>query len=108
MNQRMAHRMVVTTVDSAEAAQRIARGIVEARVGACVQIVGPVGSVYRWDGEVRVEQEWQLWIKTTAAAVDALIAHIEADHPYDVPEVVAIAVTAGSAAYLDWVSAEVG
>lgn len=97
--------MVVTTVDSVEAAERLARGIVEARVGACAQIVGPIISVYRWDGAVRTEPEWQIWVKTTAEAVDALIAHVEANHPYDVPEVVATTIT-GSAPYLDWVSAQ--
>jgi periplasmic divalent cation tolerance protein len=100
------HCMVVTTVDSSEAAERLARGIVEARVGACAQVVGPITSVYRWDGAVRSEPEWQVWVKTSAARLDALTAHIEANHPYDVPEVVATPIVGGSPAYLRWVTDE--
>lgn len=101
------HCMAVTTIDDAEAARRLANGIVEARLAACAQIVGPVTSVYRWDGEVRADQEWQLWIKTTTAALDALTAHIEANHPYDVPEVIATPVIGGSTPYLTWLTTEV-
>jgi len=97
--------VVTTTVDSAEAAESLARGIVEARVGACVQIV-PVRSVYRWAGEVRVDAEWQCVVKTSANRVDDLVAHIEANHTYDVPEVVVTPVVGGNDEYLKWVSEE--
>lgn len=98
--------MVVTTIDSADAAERLARGIVEARVGACAQIVGPVTSVYRWDGAVRTDQEWQIWIKTTMATLDELTVYIKAHHGYDVPEIVAMPVVGGSVDYLRWVDDE--
>ena len=65
--------VVTTTVDSAEAAESLAKGIVEARLGACVQIV-PIQSVYRWDGEVRVDAEWQCVVKTSANRADELVA----------------------------------
>lgn len=97
--------VVTTTVDSADAAESLAKGIVEARLGACVQIV-PIRSVYRWDGEVRVDAEWQCVVKTSAIRVDDLVAHIKAHHTYDVPEVVVTPVTGGNNDYLSWVSEE--
>jgi periplasmic divalent cation tolerance protein len=100
------HCMVITTTDSAEDAERLARSIVEARVGACAQVVGPIKSVYWWDGAVQSEQEWQIWIKTTTAELDALTDHIKANHSYDVPEVAATPIIGGNPAYLRWVTAE--
>lgn len=97
--------VVTTTVDSPEAAESLAKGIVEARLGACVQIV-PIRSVYRWEGEVRVDAEWQCVVKTSAIRVDELVAHIKAQHSYDVPEVVVTPVTGGNDDYLAWVSEE--
>ena len=98
--------MVITTADSAEAAEQLAMGIVEARVGACAQVVGPIKSVYWWEGAVQSEQEWQVWIKTTTARLEALTAYIQANHSYDVPEVVATPVIGGNPAYLQWVTDE--
>ena len=98
-------RVVTTTVDSAEAAESLAKGVIEARLGACVQIV-PIRSVYRWDGEVRVDAEWQCVVKTSTIRVDDLVAHIKAHHTYDVPEVVVTPVTGGNDDYLAWVSEE--
>jgi periplasmic divalent cation tolerance protein len=97
--------VVTTTVDSAEAAESLARGIVEARLGACVQIV-PIRSVYRWGGEVRVDAEWQCVVKTSAIRADELVAHIKANHSYDVPEVIVTPVVGGNDDYLTWVSEE--
>jgi periplasmic divalent cation tolerance protein len=97
---------VVTTTDSAADAERLARGIVEARLGACAQIVGPIRSVYRWDGEIRVEPEWQLVVKTRTALVPELVAHLTARHGYDVPEVVATPIVDGNPGYFAWVRAE--
>ena len=97
--------VVTTTVDSAEGAESLAKGIVEARLGACVQIV-PIRSVYRWDGEVRIDAEWQCVVKTSAIRADELVAHIKANHSYDVPEVVVTPVVGGNDDYLAWVSEE--
>lgn len=102
------HCMVITTTDSAAAAEQLATGIVDARLGACVQIAGPVTSVYRWEGAVQTEQEWQLWVKTTGALLDALTAHIMANHSYAVPEVVATPIIGGNPAYLQWLTDETG
>ncbi|MEV6238919.1 divalent-cation tolerance protein CutA [Lentzea sp. NPDC051838] len=97
--------VVTTTVDSAEAAESLAKGIVEARLGACVQIL-PCRSVYRWDGEVRVDAEWQCVVKTSAIRADELVAHIKAHHTYDTPEVIVTPVVGGNDDYLTWVSEE--
>ncbi|WP_436790252.1 divalent-cation tolerance protein CutA [Yinghuangia sp. YIM S10712] len=97
---------VLTTTGTAEAAEALADSAVRARVAACAQIVGPITSVYRWEDEVQREQEWQVVFKTTAARYPALEAHIKAEHTYDVPEVIATPITAGSPAYLAWLAAE--
>jgi periplasmic divalent cation tolerance protein len=100
------HCAVITTTDSVEAAEELGRGIVEARLGACVQIVGPIRSVYRWEGDVQNDQEWQCWIKTSTDRLDALTEHIKKNHSYDVPEVVALPIVGGSEDYLTWVTDE--
>jgi periplasmic divalent cation tolerance protein len=97
--------VVTTTVDSAEAAESLAKGIVEARLGACVQIV-PIRSVYRWDGEVRVGAVWQCVVTTSAIRADELVGHIKVHHTYDVPEVIVTHVAGGNDDYLAWVSEE--
>ncbi|MDX3664120.1 divalent-cation tolerance protein CutA [Streptomyces sp. ID05-26A] len=101
----MSVSVVTTTVGSEEAAESLAKGIVEARLGACVQIV-PIRSVYRWDGEVRVDAEWQCVVKTSTTRVDELVAHIKTHHTYDVPEVVVTPVAGGNDDYLAWVLEE--
>ena len=102
------HRLVITTLDDEAAAERMARSLVEARLAACAQLVGPVRSVFRWAGEVTAETEWQLHVKTTAEAVGAVTEHILAHHTYDEPEVIAVPITGGSPGYLAWVTAETG
>lgn len=96
---------VVTTTDSEQAAATLARSIVEARVGACVQVV-PIRSFYRWDDSVQDDPEWQLQIKTSAQRTDALVEHIKGHHTYDVPEVIVLPITAGNGAYLAWLDEE--
>ncbi|GAB2589270.1 divalent-cation tolerance protein CutA [Streptomyces capparidis] len=100
------HLTVLTTTDSEEAAAGLARSAVEARVAACAQVEGPVSSVYRWEGEVESAREWRVVFKTPADRYDALEAHIRRAHGYDTPEIVALPVVRGSAAYLAWLSEE--
>ncbi len=99
---------VTTTVDSKDQADALARGLVGARLAACVQVLGPIASTYWWQGAVETAEEWLCLVKTTSDRFDALAAHVDANHPYDVPELVATPVTAGSDAYLRWVAAETG
>ncbi len=100
------HVIVATMTISEEAARALAVGAIDARLGACAQIVGPITSVFRWNGEVQTEQEWRLEIKTTADRVAALTAHIKSNHSYDVPEIIATPIIGGSAEYLSWLVAE--
>ncbi|ARQ67933.1 divalent-cation tolerance protein CutA [Streptomyces marincola] len=102
------HITVMTTTDSKEAAEALAVSAVEARAAACAQIDGPVTSVYRWEGEVRTEQEWRVLYKTPAAAFTRLAAHISSVHTYDTPEIIATEISHGSAAYLAWLTEETG
>ena len=99
-------RVVLTTTDSADEAERLSRVLVDARLAACVQIAGPVRSVFRWEGAVSVEEEWQLWLKTDVARVDDLNARLVAEHTYDVPEVLVLPVAGGHGPYLAWVTQE--
>lgn len=97
---------VLTTTDSEEKARILARGAVEARLAACVQISAPLTSVYRWQNAIETSEEWQLQFKTSAERYEELAAYIEEAHDYDTPEIIALPVIRGSARYLGWVSAE--
>jgi periplasmic divalent cation tolerance protein len=91
-----------TTVDSEAAAQRIARGLVESELAACVQIDAGVQSVYCWQDEVVSEREWRLMVKFAAARSGELLAYLEAHHPYDVPEWLTVRAETVAPAYLKW------
>lgn len=97
---------VLTTTDTPDKAEALARGAVEARVAACAQINGPVTSVYRWEGAVETAREWQVLLKTTGHRYPDLESWLARAHDYDTPEIIATPVTRGSAAYLSWVAEE--
>ncbi len=97
---------VTTTVGSQEEARRLARSVVEARLGACAQVVGPIVSTYWWRGRVETADEWMCVVKTADDRLDGLTEHIRANHPYETPEVVATPVVGGDPAYLRWVETE--
>jgi periplasmic divalent cation tolerance protein len=94
--------VVLSTVGSADDAERVARGLVERGLAACVNIVPGVVSVYRWKGVVQREAEQLLVIKTRAERLPALKEALLAMHPYDVPEALALPVEDGLAPYLAW------
>ncbi len=100
--------VVLCTVPNADAGDALARGIVEARLAACVNRIGPMRSVYRWQGEVHAHEEHQLVVKTTSAALPALRDFILASHPYDVPELLVVEGTALSEPYARWLQEQVG
>jgi periplasmic divalent cation tolerance protein len=101
------HLQVMTTAGSEEEAGRIAALLVERRLAACVQVVGPIASRYRWQGEVEEAREWQCLAKTTGAAYKAVEAAIREAHSYDEPEIIATPIVAGSAGYLAWIGENV-
>ena len=99
---------VVTTVPDQETASRLAQLLVDQRLAACAQVLGPIRSVYRWQGNVEQAQEWLCLIKTTREAYPALEAAIRTHHPYEVAEIIATPIVEGNAAYLEWIRKEVG
>ena len=101
------YRQVTTTLPDREAAHRVGGRLVEERLAACAQVVGPVSSVYRWQGEVETAAEWYCHLKTTAARVPALIARLHELHPYDTPEIIAVPVMEGDPGYLKWIEESV-
>ena len=99
---------VVTTVQRRNDAEAIARALVEERLAACVQIVGPVASIYRWQGKIDAAEEWQCWAKSRRELYDRIEATIRRLHPYELPEILAISIAAANADYLAWLDEEVG
>jgi periplasmic divalent cation tolerance protein len=96
---------VLTTAGSEEEAERLSAALVERRLAACVQVIGPISSRYRWQGEVERSQEWLCLAKTDAESYPQLEAAIREILSYDEPEIVATPIVAGSQGYLDWLSA---
>ena len=95
--------VVFSTCPDAIVGGAIARSLVERRHAACVNLVPGVSSVYRWEGQTREDKECLLVIKTTTDRFDELADHVSEKHPYELPELVAVPVSAGSAGYLDWI-----
>jgi len=100
-------KLMITTAGSKEEASRIARALVEEKMAACVNIVGAIDSVYRWQGKVESAQEFLLLIKTTASRSVAATARIRELHSYDLPEAIEIGIDGGSAEYLKWIATSV-
>ena len=100
--------VVLTTLPGDADADAFARTLVDERLAACVNVLPPMQSTYRWKGSVETAAERQLLIKTRAAGVAALEQRVRELHPYDVPEFLVIPVNGGSAAYLAWLNESVG
>lgn len=98
--------VVLSTCASAEEAERLARRVVDERLAACVNVLSPVRSFYRWKGAVEDSAEWLLIIKTMRDKFDALRAALESAHTYEVPEVIAIPIVEGLPNYLSWIERE--
>lgn len=98
--------VVFTTVDQGKKAQEIAHALVEAKLAACVSIVNGLVSVYRWKGDIAEDPEVLLLIKTSGARLEDLESWFSKNHPYDVPEFLAVQATAATEAYLSWLLRE--
>ncbi len=98
--------LVLTNLPDDLSAQQLAQALVEQRVAACVNILAPCRSVYRWQGKIEDATEVPLLIKTTVSRYAALEAAIRANHPYDVPEIIALRIDRGVPEYLAWIAAE--
>jgi periplasmic divalent cation tolerance protein len=102
----MSALLVITNLPERAAAERLADALVAKRLAACINILPPCRSVYRWQGAVQHEEEHPVLIKTTRAVYAELEAEIRAHHPYELPEIIAVPIERGLPAYLDWVAAE--
>ncbi len=100
-------RIVLTTLADEKQAEKFAEVLVERRLAACVNIVGPIRSIYRWKGNIERESEFLLIIKTTSEQASRLEAAFKELHPYELPERVELSVEGGSEAYLAWIAGEV-
>ena len=98
--------LVLVSASSKREATAIAQALVQSKLAACVSFV-PITSVYRWQDQIQTEPEWQLVIKTTLDCFDALQQRVVELHSYEVPEILAIPLLAGSALYLSWMGANV-
>lgn len=101
-------RIVLTTVGLQEKAEELARTLVERRLAACVSIIGPIRSIYRWKGKVENDQEYLLLIKTSAECSGDLAAAFGELHPYELPERIELEIAGGSADYLSWILDQLG
>jgi periplasmic divalent cation tolerance protein len=102
----MSTLLVFTNLPERAAAERLADLLLEQRLAACVNILAPCRSVYRWKGAVQHDEEHPMLIKTTTERYPELEKALRAGHPYELPEIVAVPVESGLPAYLEWVAAE--
>jgi len=102
----MSALLVLTNLPDRLAAEKLAEALVGERLAACVNILAPCRSVYRWNGAVQNDEEVPLLAKTTTERYAALEAAIRSNHPYEVPEIIALPIERGLAAYLTWVGEE--
>ena len=102
----MSTLLVLTNLPDRAAAERLADALIEQRLAACVNILAPCRSVYRWKDAVQRDEEHPMLIKSTAERYAALEKAIRAGHPYELPEIIAVPVERGLGAYLDWVAGE--
>ena len=99
---------ITISAGSEDEATRIADALLHARLAACVQVVGPVHSRYWWQGARETALEHLCMVKSRLSLVDAVVAAVRAEHSYETPEIVAVPIVAGDAAYLEWLRSETG
>lgn len=99
---------ITTTTGNRQDAEQIAAELISRRLAGCVQVSGPITSTFRWQGKVETAEEWVCVIKTSRAQVAAVQAALAEIHPYEVPEVIATPIVAGSTAYLKWLEEQLG
>lgn len=98
--------LVVTNLPDRASAEKLAALLIERRLAACVNLLAPCDSVYRWRGEIQRDAEHPLLIKTAEDRYAELEALIRANHPYELPEIIAVPITQGLPAYLQWIESE--
>jgi periplasmic divalent cation tolerance protein len=98
--------VVINTCGSAEEAETLARTLIDQRLAACVTVISPAKSFFRWNGAVRNSVEWLLLIKTSRPLFAQLQTILQASHTYEVPEIIALPIVEGSSNYLVWLDSE--
>ncbi len=98
--------LVVTNLPDRASAEKLAALLIERRLAACVNLLAPCGSVYRWRGEIQRDEEHPLLIKTAQDRYAEVEALIHANHPYELPEIIAVPIVRGLPAYLHWIVSE--
>lgn len=97
------HIVVLITVPSLEVGEEISTCLVEKKLAACVNIIQGISSIYQWQGNIEKDEENLLIVKTQIGLLDQVIAEVSDTHPYDLPEVIALPIIAGSQDYLNWI-----
>ena len=97
---------ITTTTETKEQAQNIAEHLIETKLAACVQITGPITSIYRWKGKMETANEWLCLIKTREELFEQVEAAIKKMHSYETPEIIALPIIKGSKEYLTWIDDE--
>jgi periplasmic divalent cation tolerance protein len=97
---------LITTLESREDALSLAREVVDARTAACVQVIGPITSVYRWEGRVQETEEYLCLLKAPSEGLERLVQFVRERHPYDTPELTAVGSTFVDERYLAWTRSE--
>jgi periplasmic divalent cation tolerance protein len=97
--------VILCTAPNAKVGESLGRGLVDARLAACVNLIPGLFSIYRWKDDVQAEPEVQLVIKTRRALAERVTAWVTEHHPYEVPEVLVLPVIGGSEKYLEWLRA---
>jgi len=98
---------IITTTETEQDAQAIATALVERGLAACVQIVGPIRSTYRWKEKIETAQEWQCVAKTRRELFERVEEALKSLHPYEVPEILAVSIVAASQSYGRWIDEQV-
>jgi periplasmic divalent cation tolerance protein len=94
---------MVTTISGKVGAEKIAKSLINKRLAACVQIAGPIKSIYRWKGKIETAKEWVCVIKTRKNLYEKVEATIKKIHPYEIPEIIAVPIAAANKDYLKWI-----
>ena len=94
---------VVTTISGKRGAEKIAKSLIDKRLAPCVQILGPIKSIYRWKGKIETATEWACVIKTRKSLYKKVEKAIKKIHPYEVPEIIAVPIAAANKDYLKWI-----
>ncbi len=97
---------IFTTIENKEDAEKIAKSLIEKRLAGCIQIIGPISSIYWWKNKIETSQEWLCIIKSKKNLYEEIEKSIKEIHPYEIPEIIAMPIISGNKDYLKWLDNE--